>query len=65
MKHASHTATSLLTSEWAHPYSREVGAASTSTRANQKYWPPVGRVDNVYRDRNLFCSCVPMSELAA
>ena len=64
LKNAPHTAASLLTSEWAHPYSREVGAASTSTRANQKYWPPVGRVDNVYGDRNLFCSCVPVSELA-
>ena len=64
MKNAPHTAASLLTSEWVHPYSREVGAASTSTRANQKYWPPVGRVDNVYGDRNLFCSCVPVSELA-
>jgi glycine dehydrogenase len=63
LKNAPHTAASLLTSEWAHPYSREVGAATTSTRANQKYWPPVGRVDNVYGDRNLFCSCVPISEL--
>jgi glycine dehydrogenase len=64
LKNAPHTAASLLTSEWAHPYSREVGAAATSTRANQKYWPPVGRVDNVYGDRNLFCSCVPIGELA-
>jgi glycine dehydrogenase len=64
LKNAPHTAASLLTSKWSHPYSREVGAASTSTRANQKYWPPVGRVDNVYGDRNLFCSCVPVSELA-
>ncbi len=64
LKNAPHTAASLLAAEWAHPYSREVGAASNGARANQKYWPPVGRVDNVYGDRNLFCSCVPISESA-
>ncbi|WP_439518410.1 aminomethyl-transferring glycine dehydrogenase [Hydrogenophaga sp.] len=63
LKNAPHTAASLMTADWSHPYSREVGAASTSTRAHAKYWPPVGRVDNVYGDRNLFCSCVPLSEL--
>jgi glycine dehydrogenase len=64
LKNAPHTASSLITSEWAHPYSREIGAASSGARANQKYWPPVGRVDNVYGDRNLFCSCLPISDLA-
>ena len=64
LKNAPHTASSLLAAEWTHPYSREVGAASSGSRANQKYWPPVGRVDNVYGDRNLFCSCLPISELA-
>ena len=63
LKNAPHTAASLMKADWLHPYSREDGAASTSTRANAKYWPPVGRVDNVYGDRNLFCSCVPVSEL--
>ncbi|MDR7148427.1 glycine dehydrogenase [Hydrogenophaga palleronii] len=62
LKNAPHTAVSLMKAEWLHPYSREDGAASTSTRANAKYWPPVGRVDNVYGDRNLFCSCVPVGE---
>ncbi len=65
LKNAPHTAASLMTAEWAHPYAREVGAASTSTRAHAKYWPPVGRVDNVYGDRNLFCSCVPLSDYSA
>ena len=65
LKNAPHTAASLMTAEWAHPYARDVGAASTSTRAHAKYWPPVGRVDNVYGDRNLFCSCVPLSDYAA
>ena len=62
LKHAPHTADSLLGADWARPYPRAVGAASSSTRAHAKYWPPVGRVDNVYGDRNLFCRCVPVSE---
>ena len=65
LKNAPHTAASLMTADWSHPYARDVGAASTSTRAHAKYWPPVGRVDNVYGDRNLFCSCVPLSDYAA
>ncbi len=65
LKNAPHTAPSLMKADWPHPYAREVGAASTSTRAHAKYWPPVGRVDNVYGDRNLFCSCVPLSDYAA
>jgi glycine dehydrogenase len=63
LKNAPHTAASLMTADWPHPYARDVGAASASTRAHAKYWSPVGRVDNVYGDRNLFCSCVPLSEL--
>jgi glycine dehydrogenase len=61
LKHAPHTAASLLKGEWPHAYPREVGAAVLDERRHAKYWPPVGRVDNVYGDRNLFCSCVPMS----
>jgi len=64
LKNAPHTADSLMKADWPHPYARDVGAASASTRAHAKYWPPVGRIDNVYGDRNLFCSCVPISELA-
>jgi glycine dehydrogenase len=60
LKHAPHTAASLLKGEWAHAYPREVGAAVLDERRHAKYWPPVGRVDNVYGDRNLFCSCPPM-----
>jgi len=62
LKHAPHTAASLLGSEWSHPYSRELGAFPLAELKSAKYWPPVGRVDNVYGDRNLFCSCVPVSE---
>jgi glycine dehydrogenase len=61
LKHAPHTAAALMMGEWTHAYSREAGAAVLDERRHAKYWPPVGRVDNVYGDRNLFCSCVPMS----
>jgi glycine dehydrogenase len=54
----------LLGPEWDRPYAREVGAFPLATLKQVKYWPPVGRVDNVYGDRNLFCSCVPVAELA-
>jgi glycine dehydrogenase len=65
LKNAPHTADSLMKAEWSHPYARDVGAASQSTRAHAKYWPPVGRIDNVYGDRNLFCSCVPVGDNSA
>ncbi|HSI55690.1 MAG TPA: aminomethyl-transferring glycine dehydrogenase [Ramlibacter sp.] len=61
LKHAPHTASSLLKGDWPHAYPRDVGAAVLDERRHAKYWPPVGRVDNVYGDRNLFCACVPMS----
>ena len=64
LKNAPHTAASVLKGEWPHPYSREVAVAAQGAALNTKYWPSVGRVDNVYGDRNLFCSCVPVSELA-
>lgn len=64
LKHAPHTAASLLGAEWDRPYSREVGAFPVANLKAVKYWPSVGRVDNVYGDRNLFCSCVPLSEYA-
>jgi glycine dehydrogenase len=62
LKHAPHTAASLLGTEWAHPYSRELGAFPLAELKQAKYWPPIGRVDNVYGDRNLFCSCVPVGD---
>ncbi|MBT2325846.1 aminomethyl-transferring glycine dehydrogenase [Variovorax paradoxus] len=64
LKHAPHTAASLLASEWTRPYSRELGGFPLATLKEAKYWPPIGRVDNVYGDRNLFCSCVPVGEYA-
>lgn len=64
LKHAPHTAASLLDADWDRPYSRETGAFPLATLKQVKYWPPVGRVDNVYGDRNLFCSCVPVADYA-
>jgi glycine dehydrogenase len=62
LKHAPHTADSLLGAEWSRPYSREVAAYPLAKLKQNKYWAPVGRIDNVYGDRNLFCSCVPVSD---
>jgi len=45
---------------WSHAYSREQAAYPVAGLRDGKYWPPVGRVDNVYGDRNLFCSCIPV-----
>ncbi len=65
LKHAPHTAASLLGDNWDRPYSREVGAFPLASLKQVKYWPPIGRVDNVYGDRNLFCSCVPTGDTAS
>jgi glycine dehydrogenase len=63
LKHAPHTAARLLADPWQHAYSRAV--AGLCTDGSTKYWPPVGRLDNVYGDRNLFCSCVPIANTSA
>ena len=65
LKNAPHTAESLLGADWGRVYSRETAAFPVTALRQAKYWSPVGRVDNVYGDRNLFCSCVPVSELAS
>ena len=62
LKHAPHTIQSLLAADWPHAYSRETAAYPLPSLRQQKYWAPVGRADNVYGDRNLFCSCVPLSD---
>jgi len=64
LKHAPHTADDVVASGWQRPYSREQAAFPVPALVRQKYWPPVGRVDNVHGDRNLFCSCVPVSAWA-
>ena len=64
LKNAPHTAQALLGADWNHSYSREAAAYPVPALRRAKYWSPVGRVDNVYGDRNLFCSCVPMESFA-
>jgi glycine dehydrogenase len=62
LKNAPHTAAALLESEWTKPYARGLAAFPVPSLKQSKYWPPVGRIDNVYGDRNLFCACVPVGE---
>jgi glycine dehydrogenase len=64
LKHAPHTATMVGASEWGHAYPRELAAFPLPVLKIAKYWPPVARVDNVYGDKNVFCSCVPIEEFA-
>ncbi|MDW3177129.1 MAG: aminomethyl-transferring glycine dehydrogenase [Acidimicrobiia bacterium] len=58
---APHTVAVVAADEWAHPYSREQAAFPAPWSHANKFWPAVGRVDNAYGDRNLQCSCPPMS----
>lgn len=60
LKNAPHPASSLLSDEWNHPYSRAEAAYPTAWTRENKFWPVVGRIDNAYGDRNLVCSCLPM-----
>ncbi|MGV8894424.1 MAG: aminomethyl-transferring glycine dehydrogenase [Burkholderiaceae bacterium] len=62
LKHAPHTAQVVSADVWEHAYSREIAAYPVAALRRQKYWPAVGRADNVYGDRNLFCGCVPIGE---
>ena len=60
LKNAPHTAESLITSEWHHPYSREQAAYPAPWTREYKFWPAVGRIDAAFGDRNFVCSCLPM-----
>ncbi|MDY6784572.1 MAG: aminomethyl-transferring glycine dehydrogenase [Cyanobacteriota bacterium] len=62
LKNAPHPAEVLLCGEWTHPYSREEAAYPAPWTKEFKYWPPVGRIDNAFGDRNLVCSCAGMEE---
>ena len=64
LKHAPHTA-GLLLGEWTRPYTKEAAFYPVPAAREDKYWPPVGRVDNAYGDRNLVCSCPPMEAYQA
>ena len=61
LKNAPHTAHSLISGDWTHPYTREQAAYPAPWLREHKFWPSIGRIDNVWGDRNFFCSCVPVS----
>ncbi len=61
LKNAPHPADVLLATEWTHPYTREQAAYPLPWVRERKFWPSVGRIDNVWGDRNLICICPPTS----
>jgi glycine dehydrogenase len=62
---APHTVETLLVETWNHAYTREQAAYPLASLRANKYWPPVGRVDDVYGDRNIMCTCPPLESYAA
>lgn len=62
LKNAPHTAAVLTSDEWSHPYSRHQAAFPLKWIEDNKFWPPVGRIDDAYGDRNLMCTCAPIDE---
>ncbi|HST29780.1 MAG TPA: aminomethyl-transferring glycine dehydrogenase [Chthoniobacterales bacterium] len=62
LKNAPHTARQFAAEKWERPYSREEAAYPAPWTREHKFWPSVARIDNVYGDRNLFCSCPPIEE---
>ena len=64
LKHAPHTAAEITATDWPHAYTREQAAFPLPWVRTAKYWPPVKRVDNVYGDRNLVCTCAPLEAYA-
>lgn len=61
LHNAPHTLEDVLDDGWAHPYSRETAAFPVATLRQQKYWPPVSRIDQVFGDRNFVCACPPLA----
>ncbi len=64
LKHAPHTAATVLVHDWTRPYSREQAVYPMEYVRANKFWPSVSRIDSAYGDRNLICSCTPMEEYA-
>ena len=62
LKNSPHTVNVVLADQWNHKYSREIAAFPASYVKENKFWPTVGRINNAYGDRNLVCSCLPISE---
>ncbi|MDP4192257.1 MAG: aminomethyl-transferring glycine dehydrogenase [Bacteroidota bacterium] len=64
LKNAPHTARAVTADSWEHPYSREAAAFPAQWTMENKFWPSVGRINNAYGDRNLVCTCEPVSSYA-
>jgi glycine dehydrogenase len=64
LRHAPHTVHDIADDNWTRAYSRAKGCFPDGVSRTDKYWSPVGRVDNVYGDRNLVCSCPPIEDYA-
>lgn len=62
LKNSPHTVEDVVNENWIHPYTRETAAFPTAESKQNKFWPTVGRINNAYGDRNLVCSCVPISD---
>ena len=62
LRNAPHCAETVTSDDWEYKYSRSLAAYPVDLKGRNKYWPPVGRVDNVYGDKNLMCSCPSMSD---
>jgi glycine dehydrogenase len=62
LKNAPHTAAQVIADKWDRSYSREQAAYPAPWTRESKFWPAVARIDNVYGDRNLVCSCLPMND---
>jgi glycine dehydrogenase len=60
LKNAPHTALEIASDDWKHPYSRQTAAYPVAGLKDNKFWPPVARVDNAYGDRNFICACEPI-----
>lgn len=64
LKHAPHSAATLLSDDWDRPYSRQQAAYPTAWTRQHKFWAAVDRIDNAYGDRHLVCACLPMQAYA-
>jgi glycine dehydrogenase len=62
LKHAPHTQADIVDADWTRPYTRQEAVFPLPWVAENKFWPAVNRIDDVYGDRNLFCACVPLDE---
>lgn len=62
LRNAPHCAEKVTSDNWQYKYSRSIAAYPAELKGRNKYWPPIGRVDNVYGDKNLMCSCPSMSD---